>query len=350
MGNLNVGNDRPCSLMMVYRSRLFLMACLLSVNFVVQAKFPVQAEDNLPPIAPSPAAESPVAPAISPESEAAPVEAAAPAWQWWFTLTLIPIALIGGVWYGSQQGQQKSSGLPAIASADEIAGQNGVAVDGLEEVQDITEDSAPNLEEAPDQDSAKDSAKDLGQLTQPANPIAVSETTRISRVDIVATLIQELHSSNPNKRRKAIWELGQRGDSRAIQPLVDLLVDSDSQQRSLILAAVSEISVRTLKPMSRALMMTIQDDSPEVRKNSIRDASRLFELVTQISQLLQYATNDGDREVQETAEWALSQLNRIRPMPGTEGLPSLSHHGSASLNASSDSRLPLTEETDRPSA
>jgi hypothetical protein len=185
----------------------------------------------------------------------------------------------------------------------------------------------------------KESIHELGDLT-------VSETTRLSRVDIVDELIQDLQSVDASRRRKAIWELGQRGDSRAVQPLVDLLMDSDSQQRSLILAAVSEIGIRTLKPMNRALFMSVQDDSAEVRKNAIRDVTRVFDLVTQMSQLLQYATSDEDREVQETAEWALEQLNRIRPLPGTEGLPRLGDRDLPSIDASADPRLPFPPELD----
>ncbi|MEM6755013.1 MAG: peptidoglycan-binding protein, partial [Cyanobacteria bacterium P01_C01_bin.38] len=81
--------------------------------------------------------------------------------------------------------------------------------------------------------------------------IPTEKTSRLAKVNVVDELIQDLDSSNPIQRRKAIWELGQKGDSRAIQPLVEQMVDADSQQRSLILAALSEIGTRTLKPMNR---------------------------------------------------------------------------------------------------
>jgi hypothetical protein len=142
--------------------------------------------------------------------------------------------------------------------------------------------------------------------------VPVGETTRLSKISIVDELAKELRSPDPTKRQKAIWELGQRGDTRAVQPLVDLMLDSDSRQRSLILAALSEIGTRTLKPLSRALAISLQDDNPEVRKNAIRDLTRVYDLVAQISQLLSHATEDPDGEVRETAHWALSQLNRIR--------------------------------------
>jgi HEAT repeats len=142
--------------------------------------------------------------------------------------------------------------------------------------------------------------------------------TPMRRIGIVETLIQDLHSRDPAKRRQAIWELGQCGDSRAIQPLVDLTLDSDSAQRSLILAALSEIGVRTLKPMNRALAVSLQDENPEVRKNAIRDLTRVYDLMTQVTQLLNHASEDGDREVSETARWAIGKLDRIRTLAGRD--------------------------------
>jgi hypothetical protein len=160
-------------------------------------------------------------------------------------------------------------------------------------------------------------------ISAPTVSTAVSETTRMVKVDIVTELIQDLQSPDSGKRRKAIWDLGQQGDSRAIQPMVDLMMDSDSSQRSLILAAVSEIGIRTFKPVNRALMLSLQDNSSDVRKNGIRDVTRIYDLVAQVSQLLQHAASDPDPEVQETASWALTQLNRIRPLSGMDDAPRL---------------------------
>jgi HEAT repeats len=151
-----------------------------------------------------------------------------------------------------------------------------------------------------------------------AENLPVQETTRIARINIVDQLIGDLHSPDPTKRRKAIWELAQRGDSRAMQPLLDLLMDADSQQRSLILEALSQIGTRTLKPMNRALAVSLQDDNAEVRKNAIRDLTRMYESLAQLSQLLRHAVEDPDKEVQETARWALTQLSRIRTLPGMD--------------------------------
>ena len=136
-----------------------------------------------------------------------------------------------------------------------------------------------------------------------------------SQLDPIEEFIRQLHSPDPDKRKEAIWELAQRADSRAVQPLVSLLLESDSQQQSLILEALSQIGTRTLKPMNRALALSLQDDNAQVRKNAIRDLTRVYELIAQLSQLIYYATDDPDPEVQETAKWALGQLSHIRMLP-----------------------------------
>ncbi|MFN6471276.1 MAG: peptidoglycan-binding protein [Nostoc sp. SerVER01] len=151
------------------------------------------------------------------------------------------------------------------------------------------------------------------------------KTTRLVKLNIVDELIQDLRSSDPTKRRKAIWDLGQQGDSRAIQPMVDLMIDADSQESSLILAALAEIGARTLKPMNRALAMSMQDENPQVRQNAIRDLTRVYDMMSQMSQILCHALEDPDAEVQATARYALSQMNRIRALPEQHNIAEDSH-------------------------
>ncbi len=127
--------------------------------------------------------------------------------------------------------------------------------------------------------------------------------------------MHNLQNLDASIRRKAIWELGQRGNSDAISPLVELMIHVDSQQRSLILGAIAEISIRTLQPMSRALMISLQDESAEVRKNAIRDTARVYDLMAQVSAVLRYAVDDENQDVRETAHWAMEQLNRMKDVP-----------------------------------
>ncbi|MDZ8257787.1 peptidoglycan-binding protein [Nostoc sp. ChiQUE01b] len=162
----------------------------------------------------------------------------------------------------------------------------------------------------------------LQTTTPPLSPqlLLPEKTSRLAKLNIVDELIQDLRSSDPTKRRKAIWDLGQQGDSRAIQHLVDLIIDADSQESSLILAALSEIGIRTLKPMNRALAISIQDESPQVRQNAIRDLTRVYDMMGQMSQMLRHALEDPDADVQATARYALTQMNRIRGLPEQQNL------------------------------
>jgi vesicle coat complex subunit len=99
-----------------------------------------------------------------------------------------------------------------------------------------------------------------------------------------------------------------------MKPLVDLMIDTDSQERTLILEALSQISTRTLKPMNQALAIALQDKNPQVRKNAIRDLTRMYDIMSQISQMLCHSIDDADSEVKETAKWALNQLNLQMPI------------------------------------
>ncbi|MHC0066281.1 peptidoglycan-binding protein [Nostoc sp. UIC 10890] len=154
------------------------------------------------------------------------------------------------------------------------------------------------------------------------------KTSRLAKLNIVDELIQDLRSPDPTKRRKAIWDLGQQGDSRAIQPMVDLMIDADSQESSLILAALSEIGIRTLKPMNRGLAISLQDESPQVRQNAIRDLTRVYDMMGQMSQMLRHALEDPDAEVQATARYALTQMNRMRGLSEQQSLTEDSHNDS----------------------
>ena len=148
--------------------------------------------------------------------------------------------------------------------------------------------------------------------TPDSETTTIATTVRMPKVSVMDSLVHELRNPDPAKRHKAIWELGRSGDSRAVQPMVDLLLDSDSRQRSLVLSALSEISSRTLKPMSRALAISMQDENPDVRKNAIRDLTHIYDSLTRISELLQNACEDPDQDVQDTAKWAIGQINRIK--------------------------------------
>jgi hypothetical protein len=136
-----------------------------------------------------------------------------------------------------------------------------------------------------------------------------------SQMSVCEELMKELQCDNYKIRRKAIWKLAQNGDSRAVQPLVDLMLDADSEQQGLILSTLAEIGTRTLNPMNRALAISIRDENPQVRKNAIRDLVRMYDVIGKMSKIVLYAVEDPDPEVQETAKYALNQMSRLRTIP-----------------------------------
>ncbi len=141
-----------------------------------------------------------------------------------------------------------------------------------------------------------------------------SSPSQVSKLDIIPELIGNLQHSDRAFRRKTIWELAQRADSRAMKPLVELMMKVDSQERSLILEAMTQIASRTLKPMNKAVSLSLEDDNSQVRQNAIRDLTRVYELMSQVTQRLSEAVDDSDEEVQQTAKWALKQLNQMPKM------------------------------------
>ena len=191
--------------------------------------------------------------------------------------------------------------------------------DWEEEIEDESEDLEEVLvEENHELPSTNGSSENHSvPAPKPQKILKVKTPAPLAKVDRIEELIKDLQESDRIKRRQAIWELAQKGDSRAVQPLSNLIIESDSQQCGLILEALSQISTRTLKPVNRALAMSLQDDNPEVRKNAIRDLTKVYDMVNQVNQLLQLACDDSDPEVQETARWAAEKLGKLRMMPGS---------------------------------
>lgn len=245
----------------------------------------------------------------------------------WIGLLVIVVAIGVGLWVFLRRGSQDKVDLeeellqPNNFGTLELASE----VDKNEDLEEITTTYDEKHSENKREDKASLFSEENSKIESEPVPevvveksdsepvFSIEKTTRIPSGDLIATLLEELQHTDPKKRRQAIWKLAQTADSRAMKPLVDLMIDTDSQERSLILEALSQISTRTLKPMNHALTLSLQDKNPQVRKNAIRDLTRIHELMSQIYQLLCHAIDDSDREVQETAKWAINQLNTQIP-------------------------------------
>ena len=248
----------------------------------------------------------------------------------------------GVVLWLARQKAQKAAALeeqaPGSQASDEQAlNDQAIAPSKLSPVP-VVKPPAPSPAPQYGQNGQPPAVSETAQLSvnspAPALSLSAMPESRVTKVNIVDELIQDLQESDPVRRRKSIWELGQRGNSAAVQPLANLLTDADSAEQGLILAALAEISTKTLKPMNRAMAMALQDDNPEVRKNAIRDLTRIYDSLGQVGRMLGQASADDDPEVRQTANWALDQLNKMR-LTATDTARSLQ-----------DSRPPLEQRAD----
>ncbi|MEP0947013.1 MULTISPECIES: HEAT repeat domain-containing protein [Cyanophyceae] len=265
-----------------------------------------------------PAGEDQEAAEASAVENGTPVEAAESGRRWtWLVLGGLALAGCLGGWRFLGQGRSTKRSTANLERVPSTAPQ---AKSGAEPTLTPDDSTAP-LGTVGQTEALVSPALGLATPAATATDLTLDATTRLTSGDIVDSLIHELDNRDGAIRRHAIWELGQLGHSEAIQPLINSLLDADSQEKSLILAALAEISSRSLKPMHRALALGLQDPSPEVRKNAIRDLSRIYDTVVQLSHMLAHATQDPDAGVQETAQWALSQLNRIPAATYSAALP-----------------------------
>lgn len=160
----------------------------------------------------------------------------------------------------------------------------------------------------------------MGKLT-----IVADSTTEI---DVVFELIRDLeYESNPNDsvrqkdlRRKAIWELAQTNDCRAIEPLIKTIPKVDSLEKNLILDTITRIASHSLESINSVLLTSLEDERVEVRKNAIQDLTVLYQSMSSISVHLSQMTQDSDREVRQTAEWALKQLEQKSTLESVESI------------------------------
>ncbi|MGK7893419.1 MAG: hypothetical protein AB4372_07295 [Xenococcus sp. (in: cyanobacteria)] len=134
-------------------------------------------------------------------------------------------------------------------------------------------------------------------------------------LDVVPKLIQELQKGDREITSQTIKKLSQSGDSRAMIPLVEFLIEADTQQRSLILEAMSKISIGLLKPMNQALILSLGDEDSVVKQNAIRDLTRMYEITSQVTEKLSQTINNSEEKLPETTQWALQQLKQMPETP-----------------------------------
>ena len=141
-------------------------------------------------------------------------------------------------------------------------------------------------------------------ISQPA--VLSSSTTKI---DVVVELIKYLQQPDDDLRRETIEELAQIGDSRAIEPLTEILPLVNSTDRSLALKAIAQITKRSFQPVEDLLLSSLDDDNPEIKQNAIRDLATVYAFVAPITKQVARMQVDEDIPVRQTAKIAIEQLN-----------------------------------------
>ncbi|MGF1487723.1 MAG: HEAT repeat domain-containing protein [Prochloraceae cyanobacterium] len=134
----------------------------------------------------------------------------------------------------------------------------------------------------------------------------------LAKIDPIAESIENLNRSQTKERAKIIWELAQRSDSTAIEPLLKLAIEADPWERSLILTAIANIVTRALKPIDRALQISLEDRNSQVGKNAIGEVKKVYELILAMTRELSYLRDDRDREVRDSLVRSLKQLNKLQ--------------------------------------
>ncbi|MEM7591173.1 MAG: hypothetical protein AAF383_06575 [Cyanobacteria bacterium P01_A01_bin.83] len=164
-------------------------------------------------------------------------------------------------------------------------------------------------------DGQTDEQSTVEKLSPSRSLVRINESE--DYIDVVFELTKDLQSSDRNVRRKAIWELAKLGDSRVIAPLMAIMPQANSVDKSLVVKAVTQITKRSFKPVNVKLLKMLDDDNPQVRVNAILDLAAFYKFVAPVTQQLCKMQLDSDPQVRQTASRVLQNLNLNYPVSMT---------------------------------
>ena len=141
------------------------------------------------------------------------------------------------------------------------------------------------------------------------NDDLIKTNSNADYTDEVLQLMQDLQHSDRNTRRQAMWELAKIGDSRCIKPLMAIMPQGSSVDKSLIIKAITQITHRSFQPVNDQLFALLHDENPQVRIKAILDLTSYYKFVAPITQQLTQMQLDQDPEVRHLAKQALHKLN-----------------------------------------
>jgi len=123
----------------------------------------------------------------------------------------------------------------------------------------------------------------------------------------VEPLILALKDENSSVREGAAWALGELNDTRAVEPLILALKDEDSDARETAALALKELNdTRAIEP----LILALKDGDSDVRETAAVALGKLKD-TRAVGPLIQ-ALTDEDSDVREATAWALGKLKDTR--------------------------------------
>lgn len=177
------------------------------------------------------------------------------------------------------------------------------SLDELKDLLKLIDSTSPAISSASQGYVTKEIAK-----FEPTNQLKVLN----SDTKDVVELIKYLQQPDEDLRREAIRKLA-REDFRGIEPLIEILPQVSSPDRSLILKAIIEIIKSSLQPIEDVLFSNLNRIRPEAKQNAIHDLAVLYTMVAPIVKQLAQMQVDRNMQVQQTAEIAIEQLNFYLP-------------------------------------
>lgn len=116
-------------------------------------------------------------------------------------------------------------------------------------------------------------------------------------------LVQDINDDNLIVRLKAVKELGESGDVRAVHPLIDSLGDRDCGHTA---ANALVKLVKKGQPSVEPLIITLKDENPFVRRNAVYALGEIKD-VRAVNPLID-ALKDNDLIVRRNAAKALGKI------------------------------------------
>ena len=142
---------------------------------------------------------------------------------------------------------------------------------------------------------------------------------QLGATEAVASLIAALRDPDPYVRQASAWSLGLLGDSRAVQPLIDVLAhDADNAVRQFAMTALQAFGAAAVEQ----LLVALRAEDPLVRRASAEALGRFGDgqAVEPLIAALRSGSNYASRDLGCAAAGALGRLGDARAIAALIGV------------------------------